>query len=377
MRATSAAIAAVLALLLAEPCAAAAARIYEGPWSWRHPEGVTVGPGELYPDAQFKGIFQSRSFFYTGRLDNGIVFVINLFHWTYSVFNQWGLTVLVTDPDGRVFTFEGSLPEKDRTDPESGFSLHFGSTTFEETDGGGCRVRIVLKDFSCDLSIHPLLPAWKPGDGWAFFTRKGDEYCQYVSPTPWAGLSGTMQVFGQTVSADGQCLWDNCLTVQPLNRANSLITVFRAFGEPEHPSGSRTFISAMVTWTSEKYGPLPVPMLLVARDSTWVFTTKDFSLTPSDWSSRRDPPFPYPNRYTVSARDGTAGLEGYFKSERMYHALDVFDSLTPFLRSIAVLFLKRPVYYRMVGRFQGTLTTKNGEEIPLDLPAAGEYVILK
>jgi hypothetical protein len=377
MRATSAALAAVLALLLAEPCAADAARIYEGPWAWANPESVTVGPDELYPDTQFKGIFQSRSFFYTGRLDNGIVFIINLFHWTYSVFNQWGLTVLVTDRWGRVFKFEGSLPEKDKRDPESGFSLHFGPTVFEETAGGGCRVRIVLKDFSCDLSIHPLLPAWKPGDGWAFFTRKGDEYCRYSSPAPWAGLSGTMSVFGETVSADGQCLWDNCLTVQPLNRTNSLITVFRAFGEPEDSSGSRTFISAMVTWTSEKYGPLPVPMLLVARGGKWVFTTKDFVMDSSDWAVRRDPPFPFPRRYTVSGRDGTAGLEGHFESERMYHALDVFDSLTPFLRSIAVLFLKRPVYYRMVGRFQGTLTTKNGEEIEIDLPAAGEYVIMK
>jgi hypothetical protein len=312
-----------------------------------------------------------------GILDNGIVFIANLFHWQYSLFNQWGLTVLVTDAGGRVYKYEGSLPEKDKSDPQTGFSLHFGPNSFEETPGGGCRIRIVQKGFACDLALAPLLPPWKPGDGWALYTPRGDEYSRYSSPAPWSMLEGTMTVFGRTVSGQGQCLWDTCITVQPLNRTNSLITVFRAFGAPDDPAGGRTFVSAMVTWTSEKYGPLPVPMLLVARDGEWVFTTKDFSLEPSDWTSRPNPPFPWPRRYTVSGSSGAARLEGSFEGERMYHAMDVFESLTPFLRSIAVLFLKRPVYYRSVGRFRGTLTMKDGGEIALDLPAAGEYVILK
>ena len=79
----------------------------------------------------------------------------------------------------------------------------------------------------------------------------------------------------------------------------------------------------------------------------------------------------------MNGGEGAARLEGRFESERMYHAMDVFESLTPFLRSIAVLFLKRPVYYRTVGRFRGTLAMQGGEEVALDLPAAGEYVILK
>lgn len=376
MKATGAALAAVLSVVLAQPCAAARPRIYDDAWAWAHPGSVTVTPDEMFPDAEYKGIFQSRSFFYTGRLDNGILFIINLFHWNYSVFKQWGLTVLVTDPSGRVYRYEGSLPERARSDPADGFSLHFGRTAFEAEDGG-CRVRIVLKDFSCDLEVRAILPPWKPGDGWAVYTRSGDEYSRYSSPAPWAWLSGTMDVFGETVSADGQCLWDSCLTVQPLSRTNSLITVFRAFREPDGPLPDNTFVSAMVTWTSERYGPLPVPMLLVARDGEWVLTTKDFSLHPADWTALRDPPFPYPGRYILFSREGETVLRGEFQSERMYHAMDVFDSLTPFLRGIASLFLKRPVYYRMIGRFRGVLTMKDGEEILLDLPAAGEYVILK
>ena len=90
MRANPAALATAVVLLLAHPCGAAAARIYDDPAGWENPESVTVRGGELFPDAPFEGTFQSRSFFYTGRLDNGIVFIINLFHWTYSVFNQWG-----------------------------------------------------------------------------------------------------------------------------------------------------------------------------------------------------------------------------------------------------------------------------------------------
>jgi hypothetical protein len=369
-------LAAALALLLAHPCGADDARIYDDPAAWENPESVTLSGGELYPDAPFKGIFQSRSFFYTGRLDNGIVFIINLFHWNYSVFNQWGITVLITDPGGRVYKYEGSLPERAKTDPAEGFVFHFGPNLFEAT-AGGCRIRLALKGFSCDLDIRGILPPWKPGDGWAYYTGKRDEFSRYASPAPWAAVSGRMSVFGEIVSASGQCLWDTCLTVQPLSRTNSLITVFRAFGRPDSPESGRMFISAMVTWTSEKYGPLPVPMLLVARDGKWVFTTKDFAMDSSDWTVRRDPPYPFPRRYTVSARDRGYALEGSFESTRMYHAMDVFESLPPFMRSIASVFLKRPVYFRLIGTFRGKLTTQSGEEIEIDLPAAGEYVILK
>ena len=148
------------------------------------------------------------------------------------------------------------------------------------------------KGFACDLTLTPLLPPWKPGDGWALYTRRADEYSRYSSPAPWAVLDGVMNVFGRTESGEGQCLWDTCITVQPLSRTNSRITVFRAFGAPDDPTGGRTFISAMVTWTSERYGPLPVPMLLVARDGQWVFTTKDFSFEPSDWTIPPEPALP-------------------------------------------------------------------------------------
>lgn len=376
MKANPAALATAMVLLLAHPCGADGARIYDDPPGWENPESVTVRGGELFPDAPFKGTFQSRSFFYTGRLDNGIVFIINLFHWTYSVFNQWGITVVITDPAGRVYKYEGSLPERAKTDPAEGFDFHFGPNLFEAIDGG-CRIRLELKGFSCDLVIRSILPPWKPGDGWALYTEKGDEYSRYASPAPWAAVSGRMNVFGEIVSASGQCLWDTCLTVQPLNRTNSLIMVFRAFGRPDSLESDRMFISAMVTWTSEKYGPLPVPMLLVAKAGRWVFTTKDFAMSPSDWAVKRDPPFPFPGSYAVSAADRGSSLEGRFESSRMYHAMDVFESLPPFMRSVASVFLKRPVYFRLIGSFKGKLTLASGEEVALDLPAAGEYVILK
>lgn len=374
-RATGPALAA-LVLVLILPCAAAGPRIYEDPAAWNDPASVTVAADEMFPDGPFTGVFRSRSFFYTGRLDNGVVFIINLFHWRYSLFNQWGLTVLVTDAEGRVYKYEGSPSQTGGAAEPGEFGFRFGRTAFEQVPGG-CRIRIELKGFSCDLLVQGILPPWKPGDGWALYSGRKDEYTRYSSPAPWAEVSGTMSMFGESFDAHGQCLWDACLTVQPLSRTNSLITVFRAFGEPWDAGGERTFVSAMVTWTSEKYGPLPIPMLLVGRGDRWVFTTKDFQMRADDWHVPPSPPFPYPQRYIVSGCGSGAALRGEFHCERMYHALDVFDSLTPLMRSIVSAFMKRPVYYRMMGRFRGVLTMQDGGEIEVDIPAAGEYVILK
>jgi hypothetical protein len=367
---------ALLFIALAWPCAAQQGRIFEDPTNWDHPESVAVSVEELFPNPRYSHDWQARSFFYVGRLDNGTFFVFNLFHWSLSPIQSWGLLVLVTDERGRFFKYDGSLPAGGNAMKGEGFDFRFGDNLFE-SHGSQHRVRIELKGFSCDLWMRNLLPPWKPGDGWAVYDKSGRMYNRYAIPAPWAEVWGTMNVFEETMDASGQCTWDSSLTVQPLNRPNSPGFYIRAFSTAETPVGDRLFIDMLYTYTDKIYGGTALPILIVARGGVWAFTTKDFSFRPDDWVPLNDPPYPYPGRFHLSAEKAGWSLEGEFVAERLYSLTDVFQRLPRIMRALAALFVKRPVLYRMVGALRGRLVAPDGTVAELDLPAHGEYVVIK
>jgi len=365
-----------LSLALAWPCAAQESRIYEDSTSWDHPESVTASEGELFPNPPYSHDWQSRSFFFVGRLNNGTFFVFNLFHWSLSPLQSWGLLVLVTDESGRLYKYDGSLPAGGSATKGEGFDFRFGENIFQ-SHGAEHRIRIALDGFSCDLRMENLLPAWKPGDGWAIYEKSGRMYNRYGIPAPWAEVNGTMTVFGETMNAEGQCTWDSSLSVQPLNRPNSPGYYFRAFSPAGTPPGDRVFVDMLCTYTHASYGAVALPILIVARGGAWAFTTKNFSLAPDDWTLLQDPPYPYPGRIHLSAAKGGWSLEGAFVAERLYSLTDVFQRIPRIMRALASLFVKRPVLYRMIGYFKGFLVAPDGAREEISLPAHGEYVVIK
>jgi hypothetical protein len=352
------------------------ARIFENLGRWADPEKVTVSEEDLFPNPPYTHDWQSKAFFFIGRLDDGTFFLIDLFHWQLSFLRSWGLQVLVTDSADRLFRYDGGLPERDTSGPSRGFYHRFGENLFTRS-GGEYRVKVELEGFSCDLHIRNLLPAWQPGDGWAYYDGAHSAYLHYAVPSPLATVSGSMIVFGNLRSVEGMCTWDSSLSVQPLGRPNSPQYSLRAFDDSGNPPGDRLFIDMVESFTDASYGSAPIPVLIVARGTTWLFTTKDFTVVPSNWKTIHEPPYPFPTSYRLRAGGRGWTLEGQFVSSRVYSTTDVFQEIPSVIRVLVSQFLKRPVLYRMVGDFRGLLTSPEGIAQPFSMPAHVEYVLVK
>ena len=378
MSARGAVLGVACALLAAAQGAARAdgARIFEDADAWAKPERAAVSDGDLFPNPPYTHDWQSRSFFLNGRLDDGTFFVINLFHWQLSFLQSWGLQVLVTDTAGRLFSYDGSLPPEDAADPPEGFYHRFGNNLFASA-GNEQRVKLELSGFSCDLRFRNLLPAWEPGDGWAWLDAGHTAYVHYAVPCPLAVLGGSMLSFGDLRRVSGMCTWDSSLTVQPLGQANSPQYSLRAFGASDQPPGDRLFIGMVESFTDAHYGGVRIPVLFVARGGSWLFATPDFTVVPSGWTEMREPPYPFPSACSLHAYGNGWTLDAEVENARMYCATDVFQEIPPVIRGFLSAFLKRPVLYRMVGELHGSLRSPEGNESALSMPAHLEYVVIR
>jgi hypothetical protein len=88
----------------------------------------------------------ARSFFFVGRMDDETFFLFNPFFWHFGGLRSWGLTVLVTDAGGRLFSYNGALPLTLSQMTSTEFDLHLGDNIFRMFDSTGQFYHIPIHD---------------------------------------------------------------------------------------------------------------------------------------------------------------------------------------------------------------------------------------
>jgi len=152
---------------------------------------------------------------------------------------------------------------------------------------------------------------------------------------------------------------------------------FRGFSPDEAPDGERWMISIYQATTHPAYGSRPLAILLAAHSGSWVLTSRDFSLELSDFRLEPQTRMRYPTSAVVRVeRDGWL-IEGEITDTKQYWLTDIFQQLSPFIRGLAELFLKRPVILRYTGRFQGIVRAPDGSLYPLSLTGLGDCMELR
>jgi hypothetical protein len=367
-------LAAMLAAVILSPGVGAQARIYDGPWNWEHPDELRLTEDEIFPHAPYEGDWQSRSYYFMGRLDAGSFVVMNPFQWRYGSLGAWGMYLIVLDPLGRVFTWDGKLGDGSPEVAPRGMRVSAPNGRFESRVGVH-HWSVEVPGFSCDFTFTNVLPAWKPGSGICWYD--GVHYTTYSLAAPWADLSGTMTVNGETLDAAGQCLLDTSETRLPPTRMNAACQAARVWSPPGTPRVDRWYIGTLTTISHPGYGSLRLPMLMVAHGDRWVFTTKEFTFDIVEEAVLDDPPYPYPTRILLRARDRGYTLKGVYTLPTVYCLTDVFQRLPKAFRTIAAWFVKRPVITRNLARFEGTLSSPDGGTTRLELSGQAEFVIMR
>jgi hypothetical protein len=375
-RATRECLALLLLLALCLPLSAQPRRIFEPDFPWLHPEQAQAQDEDLLFNDPFTGSFGLRCWTFEGVLDNGPRYIIALFRWQYAFVGAWGLSIVISGPEGLRYAHEAQISERDLVVASDRYSVRFREGSLEG-GSGEYRLRVSLADFACDLRIHNVLPAWLPGDGYAYLTPGNDVFMRIGVSSPWALTTGWFRIGSVIFSADGQCTGDLTRQNLPMNRMNSPVYVMRVFSPAEVSPERRWFISLVQQYAHEAFGGVQVPMLLVGHAGRWAFATKQYFSAPVDFRRGEEVPYLYPAQVLLHASGDGYELEGRFVSQRLYLVTDIFAKLPAFLRALVNLFIKRPVVFRQLGSFQGTVTLPDGRIEALELPGQYGYSIVR
>jgi hypothetical protein len=366
----------IFSIVQIEAAPAQAVRIYEPAYWWEHPELVFAPDDSLLFTEPVTSRYTSRSFYYTGLSCEGYAYIINVFHWRYAWFDGWGLAVVASDFDGHCFVHEGRINDKDVIESKGGLSIRFGDNLLEN-EGPTSRILLATGEFRCDLTMHSILPPWTPGDGYAILLGDKDIYMRKSVPVPLAETSGTLQIGDKVISGKGWSYGDRSLIVAPPGKVYFTGCSFRVFGQ-QLSEGEEPWSLALLHYSSVgRQDGLQIPMLLMGHGREWILTSKEYQISYEDLVYDADTSFSYPSRIHLSARSRGYILDGNFLRDRLVHTSDVFENLPGLFRGIASVFLKRPILFRMVGHFTGTLVKPDGSVESFRLAGQGDFFTVR
>jgi hypothetical protein len=340
--------------------------------AWLPPGEVTLSDEELLLDDPYAGHFQSRYWYFNASLTDGTALTVSLFQWRYGPLGDAGLLVLCTEPGAETYALETKIDLAEAAGER--LRYRFGDSLLEG-DREGARLRLRFPDFSCDLDIRNLLNPWKPGDGYDYLTRRESVYTRHSVTSPFAELTGSLEVNGRKRPAEGWCYADRGVVSMPVSRMSPEQFSFRVFGTAA--GGEPWMLSLLDSVTHRAYGSRRVASLLMARGGEWLMATAEHEFQAEEYLLEGGAPFPFPHRYWVRARQGGRTVEGEFVVSRLLYINDILRRLPSAFRAVAEALIRRPVIYRLEGEFSGYLEEADGSRVDLALRGHGEYAIMR
>jgi len=210
-----------------------------------------------------------------------------------------------------------------------------------------------------------------------YFTPDREIFSKYLINSPWADVTGTIKIPGKTFNVVGQGYSDRSISVSLPTKINPYLYSVRAFSPDDTPREDRWFFGILESIAHPDYGSKRLPILQLAHGEKWVLTTKNYTLTPSDFAKAPNTPYEYPLKYTIRSQDHGYVLEGEYKCYKLFDFTDIFAELPSWLRNMAAKFLKRPVYFRSLGDFRATLKSPDGTVTQIHVFGPTEYMVIK
>lgn len=314
------------------------------------------------------GAFHTPSLFYENEYTGGMCFskdgwkyVGNLFFFKLGPEFRWGITVSVTEPNGTYHLGKAEIDSKKIVYSKDSIEVKFGES-YITGKNPNYHIHYVTDQATVDFVFKSRVKIWAAGaDGKFPFGPSNKYFLHIANPVPWGDVTGYIIVNGQKHPFDGQGYIDHGHYSVPLNRQLTTWEGFIAFNW-EPIDGHMWNITVFDNITHPEYGGGRIATLFVIKDNRIVYATPQYVVEGSDLRKEPKTGIEFPWRFTVKTTGGNCSFQGVSVAKQTWELLDIFAELPDYVRPIALKFLKRPVYWRGFGTFDGAFTCE-GETV--------------
>ncbi len=293
-------------------------------------------PGKVYNEQKF----------FLCQCESGHMIMIGIYILKFGPIKKYGISLTVILPDfQRIFVQH--LFDKDE--------FHV-STERCEVRAGNDTLKGAFPDYTLHiqdpkvtvtLSIHDLVPGWRPGNGRVYFGEERDRFYDFVMSNTRARVQGTLLLpdSPDPIPLKGFLYSDHCyVNLMPTDQAVNWYSL-RAFGK-------ELSVNYIEFVTPEKYGDQRVPWLLVTDNQQILYATGNVER--KLFRYRKDPESGYevPWHMELKVTDPGFRLDARVEAESVLDRFDVFSDLNRTLRFLAKTFFHRPIIFRFLSRYE-------------------------
>ena len=313
-------------------------------------------------------------------LSDGSIFIYSLFHLDVGLIERWGAYMVIASPDGSMRWVSEVIPKRliqPSSDSMSVRYREYGVTDMDTQFDIVCAIDNVRVDLTLKNRVSP----WMRGDDGIYRLSEG-AFQQRIVFSPWAEVSGTISIDGVTSYVTGEGVGEKTLIVCDLNRLTPVVVGMVLFGEADpgisnQSPTTRYHINLYDIIAHPSFDSIRFPRLLVAEDDEWLFTTEMYEIDFREYAPAPGFDYEYPVSVGLSAQGNGFSLSGEFTTQKLYNTMDILTELPAWIRGVVKVFIDRPVYFRNLGVFNGTITHPDGTREDVSLRGTYDYIVVE
>jgi len=335
----------LLAAFILAGTALAAQKVYNfrGGVQTRADKGLT--DPELAPQPS-SGSFFSWTYTFMFLLDDDSSGMIQFTYWKMLLKTQRGLYFAFSDKGRTPYIRKGVYKGKEMTYANDPPAFRMGPHAWSGTwPDFAVRMDFPAEDgepeLRADLRFRCRTPGWRPGEGPVHYGEPDGDWYDLVVMIPWAEVTGTLTLNGQTRALKGFGYADhNTQNIFPTKQTVELMAL-RSFSQ-EHCVDFLDYVAP------EAFGSERTAWILVMKGDRILYATDKWERDLSDFAAEPKRGYRYPRRVQVRLDQPGCQLTGEVRGLQVVGVLDAIEELPGFLRPIVRRFASAPVFIRQL-----------------------------
>lgn len=298
--------------------------------------------------------FYAEAWYFMARLQNGAQIFIH-----YGISNAGlgaftgAIEATFIDKNG-VMTFEKTTVKKDKIKySETALDISFDGDHTIKGDPSRYHATSHGEKISFDVTVTPIVPGLRFGDGTTWFDDKKKEFYSYAILTPKGQMEGTVTVKGEKMAIKGYAFGDHSWQNFPAHKMADRLFSMRGF---DNDASASFLIFATKNFS--------IPMLVLTEGNKVVLASNQIEIVEGKFTADEQiKKYQIPGEIKIRGKGDAQGLVGTLNFGKRLMRQDPTEEFSFLERTAIKMFVAKPILYRHDNAYEFTLPNGDAPKV--------------